>query len=72
MKITVDKESDTLYFRLDETKIVESEEVRPGVIIDFDEDDRVVGVEFLNISSRATEEELSTMQFQAAGHGSTQ
>ena len=72
MKITVDKESDTLYFRLDESKIVESEEVRPGIILDFDEDDRVVGVEFLNISSRATEEELSTMQFQSAGHGSTQ
>ncbi len=66
MKITVDKESDTLYFRLDETKIVESEEVRPGVILDFDEDDRVVGVEFLNISSRATEEELKTMEFQSA------
>ena len=43
MKITVDKESDTLYFRLDETKIVESEEVRPGVILDFDENDSVVG-----------------------------
>ena len=41
MKITVDKESDTLYFRLDESKIVESEEVRLGVILDFDEDDRV-------------------------------
>ena len=66
MKITVDKESDTLYFRLDETKIVESEEVRPGVILDFDEDDRVVGIEFLNISSRATEEELKTMEFQSA------
>jgi len=66
MKITVDKESDTLYFRLDETKIVESEEVRPGIILDFDEDDRVVGVEFLNISSRATEEELKTMEFQSA------
>ncbi|MEI6640332.1 MAG: DUF2283 domain-containing protein [Chlorobium sp.] len=66
MKITVDKESDTLYFRLDETKIVESEEVRPGVILDFDEDDRVVGVEFLNISTRATEDKLKTMEFQSA------
>lgn len=65
MKITVNKESDTLYFRLDETRIVESEEVRPGVILDFDEDDHVVGVECLNISSRATEEELSTMEFQS-------
>ncbi|MFZ4525711.1 MAG: DUF2283 domain-containing protein [Chlorobium sp.] len=65
MKITVDKESDTLYFRLGETKIVESEEVRIGVILDFDEDDRVVGVEFLNISTRATEEEFTTMEFQS-------
>ncbi|NMW22840.1 MAG: DUF2283 domain-containing protein [Chlorobiaceae bacterium] len=65
MKITVDKETDTLYFRLDETKIVESEEVRPGVILDFDDKDSVVGVEFLNISSRATKEELSNMQFQS-------
>ena len=66
MKIKVDKESDALYFRLDESRIVESEEVRPGVILDFDKNDRVVGVEFLSISTRATEEELSTMQFQTA------
>jgi hypothetical protein len=32
MKISLDKASDTLYFRLDESRIVESEEVRPGVI----------------------------------------
>ena len=65
MKITVDKETDTLYFRLDENKIVESEEVRPGVILDFDENDTVVGIEFLNVSSRATKEDLSNMQFQS-------
>ncbi len=66
MKIIVDKETDTLYFRLDEKKIVESEEVRPGVILDYDENDSVVGVEFLNVSTRATKEELSNMQFQSA------
>ena len=52
--------------RLDENTIVESEEVRPGVILDFDKNDRVVGVEFLGISSRATTEELSSFQFQTA------
>ena len=66
MKIKVDKEADVLYFRLDEHRIVESEEVRPGVILDFDEDGRVVGVEFLDISSRATSAELSSIQFQSA------
>ena len=64
MRIKVDKKTDALYFRLDEARVVESEEVQPGVILDFDEHNRVVGVEFLGISLRATPSELSTMQFQ--------
>ncbi len=66
MRIKINKDSDTLYFRLDENSIVESEEVRPGVVLDFDKDDQVVGVEFLGVSERATDAELSTMQFQTA------
>ena len=64
MRIKVDRDGDALYFRLDDSRIVESEEVRPGVILDFDENDQVVGVEFLHISARATQEELSNLQFQ--------
>ncbi len=66
MRIKVDKESDALYFRLDENRVVESEEIRPGVILDFDDENRVVGVEFLGISSRASKKELSSIQFQTA------
>ena len=66
MRIKVDKGSDALYFRLDESRIVESEEIRPGVTLDYDKDDRVVGVEFLGVSMRATKEELSSLQFQTA------
>ena len=66
MRIKIDKDSDTLYFRLDENSVVESEEVRPGVVLDFDKNERVVGVEFLGVSARATKDELSTMQFQTA------
>ena len=64
MRLKVDKESDTLYLRLDESKIVESEEVRPGIILDFDSKGGVIGVEFLEVSSRTTWEELSSLQFQ--------
>ena len=46
MKVRVDKEENALYFRLNESAIVESEEVRPGVILDFDSSGTVVGVEF--------------------------
>jgi len=35
MKVHFDPKSDALYFRLDDSKIVESEEVKPGVILDF-------------------------------------
>jgi len=66
MKIRVDRENDALYFRLDEARVVESEEVRPGVILDFDEKDQVVGVEFLKLSSRASHEELASIVFQSA------
>jgi uncharacterized protein YuzE len=65
MRIKVDKESDALYFRLDESAVVDSEEVRPGVILDFDANDQVVGVEFLGVKARAREEELSTLHFEA-------
>ncbi len=66
MRLKIDKDSDALYFRLDENRIVESEEVRPGVILDYDTKGQVVGIEILNISSRATKEELSNLQFQMA------
>jgi uncharacterized protein YuzE len=66
MRIKVDKESDALYFRFDESQIVESEEVRPVVILDYDEDGRVVGVELLGISTRVMEEGLKKLQFQTA------
>lgn len=64
MRIKVDKEADALYFRLNEQAIVESEEVRPGVILDFNDKEQVVGVEFLNISKRTSVEELSSLAFQ--------
>jgi len=60
----VDKENDALYFRLDESPVVESEEVQPGVILDFNEDGRVVGVEILDLSTRTAPEQLRVLQFE--------
>lgn len=66
MRIKVDEKNDALYFRLDESNIVDSEEVRPGVILDFDKDDNVVGIEMLEISKRAPASTLKSMQFETA------
>ena len=65
MKLKIDRETDTLYLRLDDTAIVESEEVKPGVVVDFDVENRVVGVEFLGISKRVAEEKLRTFLFES-------
>ena len=35
MKLKVDEQADALYLRLDDSEIVESEEVSPGVVLDF-------------------------------------
>ena len=49
MKITIDSVNGALYIRLDESPIVGSEEVKPGVILDYDEDNRIVGIELLHL-----------------------
>ena len=64
MKLKVDRENDALYFRLDENAIVESEEVQPGVILDFDKNGQVVGIEILGLSARAEPEKLRILQFE--------
>lgn len=66
MQIKVDKESDTLYFRLDESAIVESEEVQPGVILDFNVKGQVVGFEMLQLSARVDPERLRVVQVETA------
>jgi uncharacterized protein YuzE len=50
MKIEYDPAVDALYVRLNENKIIESEQVQPGVILDFDEAGNVAGVEILSAS----------------------
>lgn len=66
MKLKIDKESDALYFRLDDDEIIESEEVQPGIILDFDKNGRVVGIEILSLSTRFSPEKLRVMQFETA------
>ncbi|MEW6292313.1 MAG: DUF2283 domain-containing protein [Pseudomonadota bacterium] len=58
MKLHFDKDADALYLKLDESAIIESEEVRPGVVLDFNADDQVVGIEILGLGKRMPAEAL--------------
>lgn len=51
MKSHYDADTDSLYLRFAEAAVSESEEVRPGVVFDFDADGRIVAVEILDASS---------------------
>ncbi len=66
MKLKVDRESDALYLRLDESVIVESEEVQPGVVLDYDKDARLVGIEILSLSVRVIPDMIKHFEYEAA------
>ena len=64
VKLRVDRQADALHLRLDDSAIVESVEVVPGVVLDFNEAEEVVGVELLRLSARSPELNLSALQFE--------
>lgn len=51
MRVHFDQSANALFIRLNESKIIESEEVYPGVILDFDDRNQVVGIEILKIKN---------------------
>lgn len=64
MKLIVDENSDALYLRLDDSEIIESSETAPGVVLDYNDQDQVVGIEILRLSSRSSRLNLRELIFQ--------
>lgn len=58
MKIKYDDEIDAVFFIFSNHKIVESEEISKGVVIDYDNDNQMTAIEILNFRSRKEEIEL--------------
>jgi uncharacterized protein YuzE len=56
MKVRYDRKTDTLSLVLrDNVTVVESDEDKPGVILDYDKDGNLVSLEILDASSRVTD-----------------
>jgi len=51
---------------LDDSPIIDSEEVLPGIVLDFNVDDQVVGFEILGVQRRVPGANLKEMQFRVA------
>jgi uncharacterized protein YuzE len=52
MKVIYDRETDTLTIILSDASVVESDEDKPGVILDYDTADNLVSLEILDASRR--------------------
>lgn len=50
MKVKYDQEMDVLTIQLSDTPVEESDQDKPGVILDYDKDGKIVGIEILNAS----------------------
>ena len=66
MTITYDRKTDTLSLLLqDDVKVAESDEEKPGVILDYDEFGNIVSLEILDASTRVTD--ASRIEYETAG-----
>lgn len=54
MKVIYDRETDILTIIFTDAQIAESDEDKPGVILDYDENGNLVSLEILDASSRVS------------------
>jgi len=58
MKIQYDKQADALYIYLGERRIKKTKRAGRNMLVDLDDKDRVVGVEFYQVSRSVPKEKL--------------
>jgi uncharacterized protein YuzE len=70
MRVRVDRGADAVYVNLTDRPIKESEEVADGIVVDYDDQGRIVGVEILDASKRTDDPEvLKTYSFDVPAAG---
>jgi uncharacterized protein YuzE len=58
MRMRVDHAADAIYLNLTDRPIKDSEEVAAGIIVDYDHEGRIVGIEILDASKRTDDPEV--------------
>ena len=63
MEITFDKDADAMYIRFIKGKFFKNKKIDDFTIIDLDENDKILGIELLNVSERIPLDSLSEFSF---------
>ena len=63
MRIHYSHEADALYIMLKENDIVNTDEITEDIIMDYDKDGNVVGIEVLSASEKADTKQLIIQSF---------
>ncbi|MFH1696415.1 MAG: DUF2283 domain-containing protein [Candidatus Diapherotrites archaeon] len=67
MRIRYDEKNDAMYIRFSETKYFESDELKEGLVVDYDKDGRIVGLEILDVSENLPKNSLPKIGFVLKG-----
>jgi len=65
MQVTYSKQADAMYIRFGEDGegvVARTEEVNPGLLLDYDHDGRLYGIELLDVSMKVPTESLALFQ----------
>ena len=54
-EVNYDQDVDAAYFSIENKTVLDSEEIADGIIVDYDEDDNIVGVELLGVKTIKSE-----------------
>ena len=65
MKIEFSKTADALYVYFREVEIARSEDIQDGVVVDFDDEGQIVGIEVLDVSSRLSPADISNVSIES-------
>ena len=61
MKIQYDNETDSIYVKFSDETVLESEEVKKDVIVDYNKKDEIIAVEVLNVKDNPHEIDIPTI-----------
>ncbi|HXF08750.1 MAG TPA: DUF2283 domain-containing protein [Candidatus Acidoferrales bacterium] len=64
MRLSIDEAADALHLELVDVEVAESEEVAPGIVVDYDANGEIVGLEVLHLSKRPHPVDVLDFQFQ--------